>query len=410
MNLLVAIGGHFQSFAGEVFYHHLTYEQFWKRYLQVFDSVLVVSRVKPVDEIPVGWGKATGPNVEFCAIPDYHGPWQYLQERKNIVSIIREAVKQNDAFILRVPDNISTQVWKLLESGRPYGLEIIGDPWKAFAPSSVRSIIRPYARWSWTRNLKAQCKGAAAVAYVTEHALQRRYPAGAGAFTTHYSSIDLYTADLCTDTSRRLKAISTIPVRLAGGASPVRLGFVGSFSQMHKFPHIHIKALAKCVGRGANLTLDMIGDGALLEDMKTLAQKLGVAERVKFRGRLPGGKAILDAMDSFDLFLNATATEGLPRVVIEAMSRGCPCIASDVGGTPELLEQSHLVPPGDANVLAETILRVLADPDSMARTVERNVRIARNYCADKVQPRRQAFYAALRERTEEYLSKKFRNL
>lgn len=404
MKLLVTIQAHFRSLGDEVFYHHLTYERFWKRYLQVFDSVLVVARVRKVEKVPDNWNKITGPRVEFCALPDYNGPYQYLRQMQHINKIIRDALRQDIAIILRVPGHISTQVWKLLEPECPYGLEVIGDPWDVFAPGSIRNVIRPYARWSWTRNLKTQCKRAAAVAYVTEHILQHRYPAAHDAHTTYYSSIDLSPADLCADTNRRLETISAIPNRLAGNAPPVRLGFIGTFSQMHKLPHVHIKALAQCVARGANVTLDMIGDGMLLGDMKALARRLSVGDHVNFCGCLPGGKPITDAMETFDLFLNATASEGLPRTVIEAMSRGCPCIASNVGGIPELLEKSFLVPPGDAKALSEKILSVLNDHKSMATAVERNVRIARNYCTDILQPRREAFYQALRERTERYLS------
>ena len=404
MRLAVAIEAHFYIVKGKAYSSYLTFEAFWRRYLDVFDSVLIISRATEVEHVPPGCRLVTEKRVELAPLPRYHGPYQFIVKWPRIRRIIRDILRNDDAIILRVPGNVGTQIWKLLEHRRTYGLEIIGDPWDIFAAGSVRSVIRPYARWSWTRNLKAQCKKAAAVAYVTERTLQQRYPPNKDAFTTHFSSIELDTASICGDISRRIEAISTIPVRLAGGGNPVRLGFVGTFSQMHKLPHIHIKALAECVARGANLTLDMIGDGVLLEDMKVLAKQLGVAGRVNFLGRLPGGKAVLDAMGKFDLFLNAAASEGLPRVVIEAMSQGCPCIASDVGGTAELLEPKYLVPAGDVKALAEAIVRVLSDPNLLREAVERNICTARNYCADKLETRRLAFYSALRQRTEQYLS------
>lgn len=406
MRLLVTIQDHFAALGNDAFSRILPYEQFWKRYLSVFDSVLVVSRAKPVDKVPANWNKVTGPGVEFCAIPDYTGPWQFLRQRSRILKIIRDVLKSDDSYIFRVPGNIGTQIWRQLPHGYPFGVEVVIDPWDVFAPGSVRNLARPFFRRWWTHNLKLQCQQAVAASYVTEHVLQQRYPPGKDAYTTHYSSIDLSPENLCSDTSRRLEAISAIPARLAGDGPPVRLGFIGSFSQGYKLPDIHIKAFAQCIAKGANLTLEMIGDGTLLENMKVLAKKSGVSNRINFRGRLPAGKALMDAIDTFDLFLNATAAEGLPRVVIEAMSRGCPCIASNVAGTPELLEQKYLVPPGDVTALTDTIFRVLAHPESMAETVERNVRIARNYCKDILQPRRDGFYAELRKRTEKYLSKK----
>ena len=406
MKLIIAISGHFQSRGGEVFSHHLTYERFWKRYLEIFDSVLVVTRVKPVEKIPAGWGKATNSDVEFCALPDYHGPYQFLIQMNRIQKIIQDAIEPGSSFVFRVPDNISTQVWKQIESGYPYGIEIVGDPWDAFAPGSIKSLGRPFYRWLWTRNLRLQCQQASAVSYVTEHALQQRYPPNKKAYATHYSSIDLNSEDLKDDVNHRLAAISTISERLVGDGHPVRLGFIGTFSQTHKLPHVHIEALAQCIAKGANVTLDMIGDGILLKDMKLLAEKLGIGNRVNFLERLPGGKPILDAVDNFDVFLNATATEGLPRVVIEAMSRGCPCIASNVAGTPELLEERYLVPPGNAKKLAETILFVLGDPKVMAKMVHRNITVARKYCKDVLEPRRHAFYETIYKQTEKYLSKR----
>ncbi len=406
MRLIIAISSHFQSHGGEVFSHHLTYERFWKRYLQVFDSILVVSRVKPVKRIPCGWEKATNSDVEFCALPDYYGPYQYIKKRAQIRTAIRQALRPDDAVILRVPDNVGTQVWKQLPPGYPFAVEVVIDPWDTFAPGSVRGMGRPFFRWNFTRNLKKQCRQAVAAAYVTQHALQKRYPPNKNAFTTYYSSVDLDSSFIITDPRKRLAEIDRIPARLRGEGPPVRLGFIGTFSQGYKLPDIHIKAFANCVHKGANLIFEMIGDGRLLNEMKSLTKQLGISERVSFRGKIPGGKPIIDALDNFDIFLNATAAEGLPRVVIEAMSRGCPCIASNVAGTPELLEERYLVPPGDAKKLAETILFVLKDPKVMAKTVHRNINVARKYCKDMLEPRRRAFYETLYKQTEEYLSKR----
>lgn len=172
----------------------------------------------------------------------------------------------------------------------------------------------------------------------------------------------------------------------------------------HKRVDLHIEAIARCVEQGANVEFEMIGDGSMLKDMKELARRLGVAESVIFRGRIPGGKPILDALDNFDLFIHATATEGLPRVVIEAMARGCPCIGTDVGGIPELIEPDFLVPLFDSSALAAKIMEVLREPKKMADAALRNISHARNYRNDVLTPRRQAFYEALRERTERYLA------
>jgi len=406
MRVVVALEDRFLK-VGENFYsHNLGYESFWKRYTKVFDSLVIICRVTVGESVPKGWEIVNREGVEVAALPEYRGPYEYLKQRHNIHRIIHETLHMDDTIILRVSGNISNKVWQQLPAGYPFGVEVVADPWNSLARGNVRYIGRPFFRWQFTRILKNQCQQASAASYVTEHALQQRYPANKNAYTTHYSSIDLNSEGLKDDVSQRLAVISTIPERLVGNGPPVRLGFIGSFSQIHKLPHVHIKAIAQCIAKGANLEFEMIGDGKYLNNMKMLAKRLGVEGRVTFRGALPAGKHIFDAIDTFDLFLNATAAEGLSRVIVEAMSRGCPCIASDVGGTSELLGQNQLVPAGDVKALAEAILRVLSDPKSMAKIVERNVRIARNYCSDVLEPRRQQFYAELRRRTEKYLSSK----
>lgn len=402
MRLLVAIEGRFSAHGEDVFHHHLTYERFWKRYLEVFDSVLVAARVERVENVESGLGKATGPNVDFCALPDYHGPWQYARRRAEVRAALRKGIARAEAYLLRVPGTVGTVAWRILPKGTPFGVEVVGDPWLTLAPASVRSAGSPVFRRLARRELKWQCREAAAVLYVTRRALQERYPPKENAYSLGCSDVSLDAEWIRTDLRERLALIAAIPRRLTGDGPPVRLGFIGSFSQAHKLPHVHLEALARCVARGMTLTLDMIGDGTMLEAMRALARRLGVAERVCFRGRLPGGKPIFDALDTFDLFLNATAAEGLPRVVIEAMSRGCPCIASDVGGTSELLEPDHLVPPGNPEALAETVVRVLADPAGMAEAVRRSTQVAHEYTSEELDHRRRMFYQQLRERTESW--------
>ena len=404
MRVLVAIEGRFVAYGGDVFHSHLSYDRFWKRYLDVFDSVSITAREIPVARAPEGLMKVTGPNVTFAGLPDYHGPWRYLRVRRKVRAGIREAIAAADAHILRAPGMIATLVWKNLPKGTPFAVEVVGDPWFGLARGGVKSLGRPVFRRLFTRALRAQCQQATAALYVTKHALQRRYPPSPEAYATGCSDAQLSPECVCTDLSARLAAIAAVPARLSGEGPPVRLGFVGSFGQVHKLPHVHIGAVARCVARGANVVLEMVGDGAVLERMKRLAQRLGMGDRVTFRGRLPGGQPIFDALDTFDVFLNATASEGLPRAVVEAMARGCPCIASNVGGIPELVEPERLVPPGDPEALAQAILRLLNDPPSMKAAVERNTRLAREYTSEVLDPQRRLFYQALRERTEGWLA------
>jgi len=358
MRLLVTLQAHCMRYGSAVFSEHLTYDAVWRRYREVFEQVLVAARMRDLPNVPAGVAKATGPGVEFFA-------WKYLRK-----------------------------------TGRPFGVEVVADPYLSLAPGSVKSIVRPWARRSIVRRLQAQCREAQTALYVTTQALQQRYPPGPQTCAIGCSDVVLDDDAIVEDLSGRLEKLAGVPERLAGKGRPVRLGFIGSFSRMYKAPDVHIQAVARCVSQGADLLLDMVGDGGRLAEMQALARALGISERVRFRGRLPNGPPIFDYLDSVDLFLNASRQEGLPRSLVEAMSRGCPAIATDIGGIPELLGPACLVPVNDAPALAKRMMAFLIDVETLSAAARRNVEVAGGYARSVLDPRRREHYAELRRRTE----------
>jgi glycosyltransferase involved in cell wall biosynthesis len=85
------------------------------------------------------------------------------------------------------------------------------------------------------------------------------------------------------------------------------------------------------------------------------------------------------------------------------MSRALPCVATSVGGIPELLDSGDLVPPGDVPALANKLSQVLSDPPRMAQMSQRNLAVAANYSKEVLQARRLEFFRHLRQGTEVWL-------
>ena len=136
--------------------------------------------------------------------------------------------------------------------------------------------------------------------------------------------------------------------------------------------------------------------------MEGLARRFGVDRHVRFWGQLPPGQAIYEFLDRIDLFVMPSRQEGLPRAMLEAMARGCPCIGSHVGGIPELLAADDMVAPDDAKALAAKIAEVARNPERMIRMAQRNLEKAKEYHTEILRVRRTAFYRYVRERTEEW--------
>ncbi|MEG4166343.1 MULTISPECIES: glycosyltransferase family 4 protein [unclassified Microcoleus] len=366
---------------------------FWTRYLQVFDRVRVVARVRDVPNVPSDWKQANGEAVDFAAIPYYIGPWQYLLKAWQVRRCARNAVKPNDAVILRVGSTIASPIQSMLHKiGRPYAVEVVADPYDVFAPGSVKHPLRPFLRWSSPRRLRRHCREAAAAAYVTKHALQQRYPCAN--FSVGVSDVDI--------PERTLVSSPRLPRQ--GGT--FNLIFVGTMAQLYKAPDVLIDAVAACVREGLDLKLTLIGDGKHRSELEAKAKSLGLGERVSFLGQLSGGDAVMAQLERADLFVLPSHQEGLPRAMVEAMARALPCIGSTVGGIPELLPPEDMVSPGNVTALATKIRQVITDPDRMAQMSARNLQIATEYRDEILQKQRIEFYRHVREITETWLKEK----
>jgi glycosyltransferase involved in cell wall biosynthesis len=119
--------------------------------------------------------------------------------------------------------------------------------------------------------------------------------------------------------------------------------------------------LLEAVAEVPDAVFVLAGDGPERQALETLAEQLGVTDRVRFLGHRTDIPQLLAAADVFAL---PSLYEGSSLAVLEAMAAGIPIVSSAIGGTDELIEQGRsglLVPAGDAKALAAALRRVLAD-------------------------------------------------
>jgi len=363
---------------------------FCQRYLDVFDEVRVVARVRDVSSLPPAVARADGPAVTVVSLPYYIGPWQFARRYPALRRYVHDAVLPPAAVILRVPGTIGTLVEKELRSaGRPFAVEVLGDPQEVFKPGGVPSRLRQFLRWWAPLLLRRQCARACAAAYVTASTLQQHYPPAAHVLSTVCSGIDL--GD---------DAFVARPRPPKTGSEAWNVLLVGSLEQLYKGPDVLIEATAICAARGLQLRISIVGDGRYRAQLEELARARGVARQVRFVGKLTTGAAVRAELDACDLFVLPSRTEGLPWALVEAMARALPCVGSKVGGIPELLSADELVSPGDRSALAGKLYEVLTDPRRLARLSEENLDKARRFHFGALRPQRCAFYRVIRDATE----------
>lgn len=154
-----------------------------------------------------------------------------------------------------------------------------------------------------------------------------------------------------------------------------------------------IKAFSLAQKSIQDYSLEIYGQGPLLELLKKEAQELGIEKKVTFPGFENNMK---DKLETASLFVLSSDFEGMPNALIEAMATGLPCISTRCrGGGAEFLINDHengiLVPVGDVSAMADGIVEVLNSPKLAERLGLAASEIKNNLSPDIVYGRWECF-------------------
>ena len=168
--------------------------------------------------------------------------------------------------------------------------------------------------------------------------------------------------------------ITVIPngIDLSGFAAPSPRGrrrIIATVANLRqeKGHDVLLRAASRVLKQVPDARFRVIGDGPMRNTLADLASSLGVAHAVDFLGHREDVPTLLAESD---IFAFPSRTEAFPNGLIEAMAAGLPSIASATGGMLELIEHGHnglLVPVGEDEALARSILDLIGDDDRAAR-------------------------------------------
>ncbi len=121
-------------------------------------------------------------------------------------------------------------------------------------------------------------------------------------------------------------------------------------------------------------------------ELRTLAERLGVADRVRWLGYRTYGPAMFAELRAADMLVLPTLSEGTPRVLVEARANSLPIIATRVGGIPTSVTDGHdglLVPAKNPAALAAAIDRIITDGDLRRALIRNGLATARRLTVDR---------------------------
>jgi glycosyltransferase involved in cell wall biosynthesis len=158
-------------------------------------------------------------------------------------------------------------------------------------------------------------------------------------------------------------------------SDPVRVLFVGRLVH-NKGPAVFLLAAKLALEQEPGMRFVLAGSGPLEGRLKSLARKLRIEGSVDFLGHRAD---IPDLLRASTVLVRPSDLEGMPLTVLEAMASGIPVVATDVGGTPELVEDGvtgYLVRPGDPRAVAMAVLKIAGNPEravSMGRAARQRM-------------------------------------
>lgn len=371
-----------QSQDGAIYSTGMMGNSYFEKYLRYFDTVSILGYL--CNETKANASKKVGrpiqdtEKIRYCLAPGNHRPYRSLVASTAFKKLTVAEIQKADAVVCKSASAAAYAAAYAKKYHKPYMIEVVGCVWDSLWNHSLKGKALAVPSYL---SLRSVIRKAPFVLYVTTKFLQKRYPTVGQ--SAGISDVELVPAD--DDVlERRLE-------KICNHTGNYRLGTAGGIHLSYKGQQYVIEALAKLKKEGMeNFEYHLAGGGERAR-LSELADRLGVTKQVIFDGSIPHDE-MFAWLDTLDIYLQPSATEGMPRALIEAMSRGLPAFGSRVGGIPELLGDVTVFPVGDTDQIAQ-MLAGLTETD-MEKAAVRNFEHAKQFQKNELERQRDAFYSA----------------
>lgn len=313
-------------------------------------------------------------NVRLVELGPHASVPRRLWSARKYIRIFRSQKAGLDALLLRGP---SPLLPALANAARPVptALLLVGDNVAGVNDSRQPFWRREAIRLLWQRNQRRQDQIARqSLTFVNSGKLFREMqPAVPNLVETRTTTLtreDFFDRE---DTCTRAPYHLLYTGRMARGKGLIEM----------------VEALAALVQAGEDVVLDLVGwpekNDDVLEEMKQVAVRLQVADRVKFHGSKAAGPELYAHYRTADVYVIASKSdsEGFPRTIWEAMAHSLPVVATSVGSIPEFVgESAELVIPASSRDLAKAIRLVIKNPIRRREMIHRGRFLALNSTLD----------------------------
>ena len=347
----------------------------YKRYADAFGDVVLCCRYEETTQLMEGYKEAA---FVKKAVPIYSLYDALVGKYKKVML---PEIAKSDLVIARIPSIIAYRAADYAQEAKiPYLAEMMGDAWDSYWNHDISGkcialyMYRKMEKVAWNANYAI---------YVTEKYLQRRYPCkngGISASNVVIKNVEQFVLD------RRLEKIRKIDKK------HISLMTTAAVNVLPKGQQFVIRAINVLKKHGIEVKYFLAGGGEQ-NYLRKLAKSQGVEENVIFLGELTI-EEIYKYLDVIDIYIQPSLQEGLPRAVIEAMSRGCPCLGSRTAGTPELLESKFIFERASVKAIEKAVVNIL--DSNLERIAKRNFEFSKEYREEILDGRRNGYFRKIK--------------
>lgn len=363
-------------------------DEMFKRYFSIADEIAAVIRLNKIreEENTNRLSKINISPFNVYEMPNISSARGIIFNRNNAKNIIKQAVMDSDYIVARLPSMSGFLAIDFAKKfKKPYLTEVVACPWDAYWNHSFKGkLIAPYMFLA----TKSRVKTSSHVVYVTNEFLQRRYPTDGKRVNCSNVALTEFNDEIL---EKRLKKIYNSTFK-----EKIIIGTTAAVDVRYKGQQYIIEALGELKKKGiTNIEYQLVGPGNQ-SYLKTKAQKFNVEKQVKFLGPMLHDE-VFKWLEKIDIYTQPSRQEGLPRALIEAMSRGLPAFGASTAGIPELLESEFIFSNTKSNIkeICSIILRY--NNEKMFTQAKKNYEESKKYDKRNIDNRRERFFKGFKQ-------------
>lgn len=350
-----------------------------ERYMLLGNEVTFMMRVSALTEVPDGkFSLIDHPNFTVAEFPNLKTLKGRFVKKALANKIAEEEVSSSDIIVARLPSSSGNLAVKhALRLNKPLIVEFVACGWDAYWNYNWKGkLVAPY----FFIKQKLRMQKVPYVMYVTNKFLQGRYPTKGKAAAI--SDVELPSPDPSV-LEKRIERIRN------NRNQPLTMATVAALDVPYKGQADVIRAMAGLKRKGIAIRYNLVGQGDP-SALKKLIDQLELNDVVKIIGPLQHTE-VFPFLDETDIYIQPSKVEGMPRAVIEAMSRGCAVLGSDKGGIPELIDKQFVFKPGSPSSIMDKLEDV--NRDVLAQCAVNNIDRAMDYARETLSMKRKQFYS-----------------